>query len=296
MSMAEIDERRRVVTTVATDDGVALQVFDCGAPHHPAVLIINAYGMPFEAVEPLVIEAQTHGFRAITWDCRILPGDGDPAHHRCRLSEHVADAASVLRHCRIESLAFAIGWCTGAHILLHLAALSPMPIGQLVLFNGSFWFPGVPRSNYQTQLDEALRRVAGNRGLANIFCRVLQQSAGGGLAEQRSAELRDIVSHPFQDGDRLVRYAALCNAETAEITDDREVIRRLQMPMRLLVGEHDPITPPEASRLLAEAAPNARFQLVTGADHYLPYTHPRLAMEPLSRESFERARAEDVAT
>lgn len=68
------------------------------------------------------------------------------------------------------------------------------------------------------------------------------------------------------------------------ISERREhsaVLAQLRMPVQVLCGEHDRVTPPARSQALAEAIPGARLQLVPGAGHMLPLEQPQAVVSAL---------------
>lgn len=52
--------------------------------------------------------------------------------------------------------------------------------------------------------------------------------------------------------------------------DARPMLAQVRAPTLILVGQDDPITPPEASKAMAAAIPGARYQVVHGAAHLAP--------------------------
>ncbi len=52
--------------------------------------------------------------------------------------------------------------------------------------------------------------------------------------------------------------------------DHREALAALKLPVRVLCGRHDRITPPALSQALADLIPQANLQLVEDAGHMLP--------------------------
>ena len=61
----------------------------------------------------------------------------------------------------------------------------------------------------------------------------------------------------------------------------RAVLEQLRLPVQLLCGEHDRVTPPARSQELAEWIPCARLQLVPGAGHMLPMEQPQAVVNAL---------------
>lgn len=56
--------------------------------------------------------------------------------------------------------------------------------------------------------------------------------------------------------------------------DSRPLLPEVRVPTVVVVGEEDPITPPEAARVLAEGIPGARLVVVPGAAHLSPVERP----------------------
>lgn len=57
--------------------------------------------------------------------------------------------------------------------------------------------------------------------------------------------------------------------------DHRAVLGRLQLPVAVLCGQQDRITPPALSQELAALVPGAQLHLIDGSGHMLPLEQPR---------------------
>ena len=64
-------------------------------------------------------------------------------------------------------------------------------------------------------------------------------------------------------------------------TDARPLLPQVRAPTLVVVGEADPITPPDAARAMAEAVPGARLVVVPGAAHLAPMERPREVSDAL---------------
>ncbi len=84
-----------------------------------------------------------------------------------------------------------------------------------------------------------------------------RETAGGRAVVDR---LRAILTATPPEG-----YAGCCEA-IAEM-DLRDDLARVTAPTLVLAGEHDPATPPEHGRLIADLIPGARFEIVPNAAH-----------------------------
>ncbi|PUE36784.1 alpha/beta fold hydrolase [Limnohabitans sp. Hippo4] len=61
----------------------------------------------------------------------------------------------------------------------------------------------------------------------------------------------------------------------------RSVLEQLRIPVQILCGENDRVTPPARSQELAQWIPGARLQLVPGAGHMLPMEQPQAVLKAL---------------
>jgi pimeloyl-ACP methyl ester carboxylesterase len=66
--------------------------------------------------------------------------------------------------------------------------------------------------------------------------------------------------------------------------DKREQLEALaEVPVEILVGESDKLTPKRHSHQLAEALPHARLQIVERTGHMLTQERPRLVTDAIER-------------
>lgn len=74
--------------------------------------------------------------------------------------------------------------------------------------------------------------------------------------------------------------AARQHRAAAARSDQREFARRLALPVQVVGGSADKVTPPALSQELAALIPGAELDLIEGAGHLVPFEHPaRLAAQ-----------------
>jgi 3-oxoadipate enol-lactonase len=80
--------------------------------------------------------------------------------------------------------------------------------------------------------------------------------------------------------------------------DRRADLANIQVPTLVVVGEEDLLTPPEEVKVMAEAIPGARMEVIAKAGHLAPYENPMVAnavilrfLEGLSAEAGSNAPA-----
>ena len=71
------------------------------------------------------------------------------------------------------------------------------------------------------------------------------------------------ASQPAED------YAFACAASA--LYDVEEQMRQIVSPTLVVAGEHDILLPPELSEQVAATIPGARFEIMPGAAHFVPY-------------------------
>ena len=66
--------------------------------------------------------------------------------------------------------------------------------------------------------------------------------------------------------------------------DKRQELKALtSVPVEILVGENDKLTPTRHSRQLAEALPDAKLQIVERTGHMLTQERPQVAVDAIER-------------
>jgi pimeloyl-ACP methyl ester carboxylesterase len=124
----------------------------------------------------------------------------------------------------------------------------------------------------------------------DVPCALIAQSMGGVIAIQAALARPDLVTHLIlagtsggmdvtglgaEDWRTSVRndYPTLPDWFLNYHEDLTERLPELHMPVLLLWGDADPISPVKVGEKLASCLPHADLQIVAGADHDMAYTH-----------------------
>lgn len=265
--------------TVRSFDDFPLVAFRSGAPKSPPVVLINAYGMPFELMAPLGRQL-ADGLRVITWESRGAPGlSGELVAERCRSDTHARDLAAILvaEGC---GPAHIIGWCTGAPVAVKFAELFPTSVRTLTLLNGAFPLAGLPRTPFQESMRSLMPKVAASLDAARFYHRVVFGGEHGGderaqvsrVLGEVDPSLVHLTSLSFRSPAALHRYALLLREFFAEL-DEREP-PSVTAPTLVLTGTNDQVADPVAAAAVGAQIPGARQIEMTGGDHYSMYFDP----------------------
>jgi len=227
----------------------------------PDLVLLHGWGLNVRVWDGLVEELRDR-FRLITVD---LPGHGRSAWNAGRGTP--AEQAWFI-HSSLASVTnrySLLGWSLGAQIALDLAAAMPGQIDKLILLaatprfaRSDDWSFGMQPSviaKMATQLRQDYAKTVGD------FLEL--QVRGSADAQNALAELRRaLLVHGQAKPEAL--EAGLNILATSDL---RPTLPHVKVPTLVIAGQHDRITPPAASRALAEALPDGRYVEMRRAAH-----------------------------
>ena len=127
-------------------------------------------------------------------------------------------------------------------------------------------------------------RLPERAGLALLNHPVIVRGAGAFLAKTRDRALRRWIHNQhdrYFSGYRGRRVVT--EAFTASVTHDvSEWTDRLRLPVHLIAGEHDDITPLAAVQALAQALPDATIAVIPDVGHLIHYETPEQAAREIA--------------
>ncbi|MFW8594498.1 alpha/beta fold hydrolase [Cribrihabitans neustonicus] len=169
-----------------------------------------------------------------------------------------------------------VGHSFGATVALRMAQARPELVKSLTLIEPVLF--AVARADQPEMLaameEESLPiDAAWEEGNIELATRLFNRMWGPGeprwpdLPEQlRAAMMRAMPVIPAS-------YRTLYHDETGTLAP--EALSRVTMPALVLAGDASPKVMPEIARGIARRLPNARAEIVAGAGHMLPVTHPQ---------------------
>lgn len=166
------------------------------------------------------------------------------------------------------------GYSMGGYVALQMLASAPRPVRGLALIASS--------SRADTDEAAALRQRA-VAAIERDFERYLYSLLGFMLSAGSQADA-DFVAEVRADM-RAVGAEAAVRQQRAAATraDQRALLGGLGLPIELLCGSADKVTPLHLSQEIAALAPQARLDIVDAAGHLLPFEHPGAVAAVLQR-------------
>lgn len=162
--------------------------------------------------------------------------------------------------------AVVIGHSLGARVAGELAASEPRRLSGLVLVS--------PLGAASYKLTEKLKWKAMSRRaiLVSVPEASMRSASGYGFAVDGPGKKgfveRAMASRTGKDGDAVARAV---EGSVDGILDATPLVERLKgtkTPLLLVAGALDPLAPPDATKAIANARPDARVEILTGLGHY----------------------------
>jgi pimeloyl-[acyl-carrier protein] methyl ester esterase len=169
------------------------------------------------------------------------------------------------------------GWSLGGIIAQHWAAREPDKVQRLILVNSTpcfaaraDWAFGMP----QETLAQFAAELEKNHAATLRRFLALQVRGSEGERELLGALREKLFSRGEPHLDALRGGLAILRD-----ADLRDALPQILQPTLVIAGEHDKLTPPEASHYLAQSLPHARAVVVAGAAHAPFLSHPEIFIE-----------------
>lgn len=172
------------------------------------------------------------------------------------------DAWALLADLPPEVPVVLVGFSMGGYVAIEMLARPQRRLSAAALV-GTSARPESPQG--QAMREKSIAALEGD------FARTVQGIAQWGSHEPTPALLQALTQMMLNVGaDTAVRQTRAIMARG----DHREALARLDLPLLVLCGASDRITPPALSQELAALVPHARFHEIEKAGHMLPLEQP----------------------
>jgi 3-oxoadipate enol-lactonase len=216
-----------------------------------------------------VVGELSRSFRVIVPE---LPGFGGSSAASGGLAAVADRMADAVKDVADGGEAVVLGNGYGGFVALQMAIRHPGIASRLVLADCGAAFSEEGRQAFRNMA--AASKAKGLPAISDIAMRRL-------FAPEFQAQHPDLMSNrreAFLRTDPEV-FQAAC-AALAEL-DLRPELGKVNVPVLVLVGEHDEATPPPMSRELATLLPNARLKIIPGCAHVPQLQSPRVFLDSI---------------
>lgn len=179
------------------------------------------------------------------------------------VERHADDLVALCDHLEAETVDL-VGLSMGGYVALAFAERHPDRLRTLALVD--------TRAGADTEEAKHRRDLMAVdvtvRGRGPLADELLDALLGPDAALHVRARMRTMI-----EGTRVDTIVAAL-AGMAQRPDRLDVLRRTLVPVGVVVGEHDTVTPLAEAEAMADAAPNARLDVIGGAGHMAPMENP----------------------
>ncbi len=252
-----------------TVNGVSLAVDVRG--EGPAVLFIHGYPMDRS------IWAQTmaalDGFRRIAPDLRGM-GQSDAPDLGYSVETYARDLVALLDALGVDEVVLC-GLSLGGYIAFEFLRRWRSRVRAVVLMDTRAE-ADTPEGKRARDLAAATAREGGAAAIAEQMIPKLMGPTTRGRAPETVAQVRAMIEAAPVSG---IVGALGALRDRPDSTDDLPGLAGL--PVLIVVGEEDEVTPPSGARAMAEAIPGARVVVIPGAGHVPPLERPAATTQAL---------------
>ena len=273
---------------VAARDGtrIGYQVRGSG----PAVVLANGLGGTYITYKH-VYDALGTAYRTISWDYRGLYTSAAPADARANtMTHHVDDLIAILEAEQVVEAAI-VGWSMGVQVAFETFRQHRARVRGIFAINGTYGRPfrtvmgsrlvgrTIPMLlrlvRAQAELaGRASKRLAGSLALVNVMKRV------GLVSQTIDLEIFRAVAAGFQTVDWVIYSDLLARLDEH---DAGEVLHDIDVPVTIVTGDKDLMTPPATAEHMHRAIRGSRLVMIEGGTHYTPVEYPDVIVDELAR-------------
>jgi pimeloyl-ACP methyl ester carboxylesterase len=255
----------------------------------PCVVLANGLGGTYLAFRYLY--DVLGNYKTICWDYRGLYTSGPAADPRANTMAHqVDDLMSILEAEQVTDFMIA-GWSMGVQVAFETIKRHPGRVKGLFAVNGTYGraFRTVMGSRLVGQtipmllrlvraqaslVGRATKRVAGSDALIGAMKRV------GLVSETIDIEIFRVLAAGFQQLDWVIYSDLLTRLDEHDAED---VLASVAVPVTIVTGDRDLMTPPSTAEHIHRAIPHSRLVVIKGGTHYTPVEYPTILVDELGR-------------
>ncbi len=185
------------------------------------------------------------------------------------IADMARDAWRQLAEIPAPTPCFVVGFSMGGYVALEMLSHPVRPIREAWLISTS----GRPDSPVSAPLRE--QAIA---SFEQDFEKAIQTTARWGTFEQEADALDPLIEAMRKIG---AQVAVRQTRAIMQRRDLREALGTLDLPVHVLCGREDRITPPSLSEELASSIPGAQLQWLEKSGHMLPFEQPAFIAQSL---------------
>lgn len=236
----------------------------------PDVVFLHAFPLNHRMWDGQVHRLNGAGFRVLAPD---VPGFGGRALVGGSLSRYAREILAGLDDMGVDRAVF-VGLSMGGYLAFRVYEQAPQRVLGLVLADTKAGADPEEMRGIRTTQAERAR----SEGIGWLADEMVPRLLGETTRRDRPTVVegvRDLIQEADPEG------VATALEAMRDRPDSGSLLRRIQSPVLVLVGEEDGLTPPDEARRMAEALPCTRLAVIPGAGHLSSMENPAAFDESL---------------
>ena len=274
---------------IAARDGTRIGYQVSGPVDAPCVVLANGLGGTYLAFRHLY--DALGDYRTICWDYRGLYTSSAPADPRANtMAHHIDDLEDILAHEGVAELVV-VGWSMGVQVGFESIRRHRARVKGMLAINGTSGraFQTVMGSRFiGSTIPMLLRLIRAQSALANRATRALAGRDAliaamkriGLVSETIDVAIFRAVAAGFQTIDWRIYSDLLTRLDEHDAAD---VLPTIDVPVAIVTGDRDLMTPPATAERLHHAIRGSRLVVIAGGTHYTPVEYPAVLVDELER-------------
>lgn len=272
---------------VVTGDGtrIGYQVRGSG----PCVVLANGLGGQYITFRYLYDALP--GYKVICWDYRGLYTSARAKNAGAHTVRQQVDDLAAILDAEGETDFVHVGWSMGVQVGFEAIRVMPERVRGMLAVNGTYGraFRTVMGSRLIGRtIPTLLRLVKAQAALASVATKrfagsqalVAAMKRAGLVSQTIDLEIFRAVAAGFQTIDWAVYSDLLTRLDEH---DAEEVLERVGVPVTIVTGDKDLMTPPATAEHMHRAIRGSRLVVIKGGTHYTPVEYPTIIVEELGR-------------
>lgn len=251
--------------------GISLHVAEQGEDR-PLLLV---HGFPLDhSMWRHQVESLSASYRVIAPDLRGFGQSHGIGDHVCRMEQYADDLARLLDELNVHEPVALCGLSMGGYIAWQFWARHRAKLDRLILCD---------TRSAADSADAAKARLENAERVMREGTSVVAEAMLGKLfAEETVREQPEVVEATRQQMLRAPREGvAAALRGMAERPDFTPLLPRIDLPVLVLCGEKDAISPPDEMQAIARAIPSAEYVEIARAGHLAPLEQPAAVNDAL---------------
>lgn len=204
------------------------------------------------------IAAINDAYTGIAWDARGY-GESDDYDGSLLFSDFGDDLARLLDHLEIER-AHLVGLSMGARILMNFFPRYRERVATLTLCDCFHGFNVLTEDEQRGFLDLREKPLRSGKTFGDLAPALIESLVSPGCSDEARAELHASIVALHVDSYLKTLAATVTFDASADLAS-------IDVPVQLIFGEHDRLTPPSNGEEMVALIPDARLAVLDGAGH-----------------------------